>query len=135
MILLKSKVGLLQLAARRNNMPAVKFLLENGARLDLEDVNGNSALSDARRKNHTEIVSLLEAVLSARGKCETHTKDGRKQLLILRVFFLLFSEQESQNRVVEEEKAKTRKPRMFCPSVYLHTLKLCLFFLGLHNVL
>ena len=70
-------------------MPAVKFLLENGARLDLEDVAGNTALSEARGENHTEIVSLLEAVLAARGKCETHAKDGRKQLLILRVFFVV----------------------------------------------
>lgn len=46
----------LHIAAAEGHLEIFKFLLVNGANIDLVDVYGNTALSEAVRENRTDII-------------------------------------------------------------------------------
>ncbi|GGB64837.1 hypothetical protein GCM10007424_00950 [Flavobacterium suaedae] len=55
----------LMLAARYNNVEAIKLLIENGARLKTEDKNGYTAVKYAEMSNATEAQAYLQKALDA----------------------------------------------------------------------
>lgn len=51
----------LSVAASDGNIEAVKYLVRHGANLHHRDARGNSALDDARRYKHTDVIEFLES--------------------------------------------------------------------------
>ena len=53
------RATLLMIAADRGNVDAVELLLKRGARKDLKDTSGKTALDYALERDRTEIARLL----------------------------------------------------------------------------
>ncbi len=57
----------LHLASSEGKLEAVKFLVENGANINIKDSRGSIPLDDAIRENRTHVVNYFVSILSSRG--------------------------------------------------------------------